>query len=217
MFSALPEKALKKICAIAKFERAGKKDIVFSEGQPVRGFYVILSGQVRLFKTGPNGRMQILHILGAPSSFAEALLFIPRYPATAQATKKTQLAFISTRSFEKLARSDIQVVLAVIASMGRWLKHTTDLIENLTLKNVSERLAGYVLALNAEKSGARTAPLTSPLSKTALAGLLGTTKETLSRTLKKFSHSKILLFRSSKIAILDRRKLEGIARSTTKL
>lgn len=214
LFNDLPPEYLEKILSAARFVRAARKETLFAEGTPSRGFYVILSGQVKVFKTGPEGKAQVLHILGAPASFAEASLFMPHYPATAQALRGTQLAFIDRRLFLRLAEKDIRLLLAIIASLSRWLGLMAERIESLTLRSASGRLAAYVLSLRAEAGpGAlgRAGTLRSPLSKTGLAGLLGTTKETISRTLNKLARSKVLLFRGRELRILDAAKLERIA------
>lgn len=203
-----------KLCSMARFMRAGRKEIILSEGETVHGFYVILSGQVRIFKTGSDGRMQVLHILGAPFSFAEAALFLPCFPATVQTTRRTQLAFINKGSFLKVLGSDRQMALSIISSLSFRLKHLTDTIESLTLMNVPARLAAHILALTPDPG--QTRGISSPFSKTALAGLLGTTKETLSRILKKLSRSRILLFRGRTILVLDRKRLEDIVRGSLK-
>ena len=210
LFGALSPEQLEKVLATARFVRVARKETIFAEGAPAKGFYVILSGEVKVFKTGPDGKAQILHILAAPASFAEASLFMPRYPATAQAGRGTQLAFIDRGLFLRLAETDKRLLLTVMVSLSRWLVHMTERIESLTLKSVPGRLAGYVLGLEPERKSQDR--LRSPLSKTSLAGLLGTTKETLSRTLRKFSRSRIMIFRGPEIRLLDRPRLERVAR-----
>lgn len=205
LFSGLPPDYLEKVVRASRFVRAGRKETLFAEGSPVEGFYVVLSGQVKVFKTGPDGKAQVLHILGAPMSFAEASLFMPRYPATAQAVRRSQLAFVDRALFLRLAERDHRLLLAIIASLSRWLAQMADRIESLTLKTVPGRLAGYVLSLKPEKGRLR-----SPLSKTALAGLLGTTKETLSRTLRRFDRT--LAIRGAEIRVLDKARLERLSR-----
>jgi CRP/FNR family transcriptional regulator len=214
MFSDIPEHVLSTICKAAKFVRAGRKEVIFTEGEVAAGFYVVLSGQVKLFKTGPDGRMQVLHILGAPASFAEAVLSLPVYPATAQATRKTQLAFIRKDAFIKLVQSNRRMSVSIIASLARWLRILSDKVETLTLRTVAGRLAGYILALDSGQRRKPTSTITLPLSKTALAGLLGTTKETLSRTLADLSHSGILRVKGSEIVIADRKGLERAAKES---
>ncbi|MBI4669795.1 MAG: Crp/Fnr family transcriptional regulator [Elusimicrobia bacterium] len=217
MFSGLSDQALSKICSIAAIKRFAKKEIIFYEGDPAGGFFVVLSGQIKIYKAAPDGKIQVLHILGAPSSFAEATMFMGRYPATAQAARKSKLAFFEKNLFLNLAEKDSRLVLSIIVSLSRWLQHMTNMIESLTLKSVPARLGAFVLELDSTAQKDAKGALPSPLSKTALAGLLGTTKETLSRMLQKFSKSRVFLFRGQAITILNRKKLEAVAQGLEKL
>ena len=94
LFAGLGEKDLRKIRAIASLRQVRKKEILFSEGEEARGFYVILSGKVKLYKISPEGKEQILHVVGAPDTFAEAALFLEgSYPAFAEVLSDSQLLF----------------------------------------------------------------------------------------------------------------------------
>ena len=94
LFAGLKEEDLKKIRAIASLKRVGKKEVLFSEGEEAKGFYVILSGKVKLYKISPEGKEQILHVVSPPDAFAEAALFLEgNYPAFAEALSDGQLLF----------------------------------------------------------------------------------------------------------------------------
>ena len=66
LFAGLTDKDLKGIRAIASYKRAGRKEILFADGEGAKGFYVILSGKVKLYKISPEGKEQILHRHGHP-------------------------------------------------------------------------------------------------------------------------------------------------------
>jgi len=94
LFAGLKEEDLKRIRAVALLKQVGKKQILFGEGEEARGFYVILSGKVKLYKISPEGKEQILHVVSAPDAFAEAALFLEgSYPAFAEALADSQLLF----------------------------------------------------------------------------------------------------------------------------
>jgi len=69
LFAGLKEEDLKKIRAIASLRQVGKKKVLFSEGEEAKGFYVILSGKVKIYKVSSEGKEQILHIVSAPDAF----------------------------------------------------------------------------------------------------------------------------------------------------
>jgi CRP-like cAMP-binding protein len=98
LFAGLKEEDLKRIRAIASLKQVKKKEILFSDGETAKGFYVILSGKMKLYKVSPEGKEQILHVVSAPDAFAEAALFLEgTYPAFAEALMDCQLLFFPKR------------------------------------------------------------------------------------------------------------------------
>ncbi|MGQ9647866.1 MAG: Crp/Fnr family transcriptional regulator [Thermodesulfobacteriota bacterium] len=214
LFAGLKEDDLKRIRAIASLKQMEKKQILFSEGEQARGFYVILSGRVKLFKVSPEGKEQILHIVNAPDAFAEAALFLEgTYPAFAEAMTDGQLLFFPRRDFVHLIEKNPQLSLNMIVSLSQYLKRFASLIEELSLKAVSSRIAKYLvdLSVRSSKEGKSPKEVQLDLSKTQLALKLGTISETLSRTLAKMKTKRIIDVKKDKIIILNREALEELA------
>jgi len=214
LFAGLKEEDLKKIKSIAIPKKMIKKMIIFSEGQEARGFYVLLSGKVKLFKIGPDGKEQILHIVYAPDAFAEAALFLEgTYPAFAEALTDGQLLFISGKEFIQLIEKNPKLSINMIVSLSQFLKKFTSLIEELSLKEVSSRVAKYLLdlSLNAGREGKDPTEIKLDLSKAQLASKLGTISETLSRTLGKLKAKGIIDVKKHTIKILNHKSLEELA------
>jgi CRP/FNR family transcriptional regulator, dissimilatory nitrate respiration regulator len=214
LFSELKEEDLKKIRAIALQKQVVKKGILFSEGEEAKGFYVILSGKVKLFKISPEGKEQILHVVSAPDAFAEAALFLEgKYPAFAEALSDSQLLFFPRREFIQLIERNPQLSINMIVSLSLFLKRFASLIEELSLKEVSARIAKYVIDLSTRgaKEGKDLKEVELDLSKTQLALKLGTISETLSRTLAKMKAKRIIDVQKNRILILNRETLEELA------
>jgi len=214
LFAGLKEEELKRMRAIASLRRIEKKEVLFSDGEEARGFYVILSGRVKLFKISPEGKEQILHIVSAPDAFAEAALFLEgTYPAFAEAMTDCQLLFFPKRDFIRLIEKNPQLSINMIVTLSHFLKRFASLIEELSLKEVSSRIAKYIvdLSMKSSKEGKSPKEVELDLSKTQLALKLGTISETLSRTLAKMRAKKIIEVKKNKIIILDRESLEELA------
>lgn len=214
LFAGLDDEDFRKIKGIALIKRVGKKRIVFSEGEPAKGFYVLLSGKVKLFKVSSEGKEQILHIVSAPDAFAEAALFLEgAYPAFAETLSECEMAFFPKRDFVSLVTRNPQLSLNMIVSLSHYLKKFSVLIEELSLKDVSSRVARYILdlSLKASKEGHGAAEVDLDVSKTQLALKLGTISETLSRTFAKLKAKGVIDVRRDRIRILDREALEQIA------
>ena len=214
LFAGLKEEDLKRIRAIASLRQIEKKEVLFSDGEETRGFYVILSGRVKLFKVSPEGKEQILHIVSAPDAFAEAALFLEgNYPAFAEAMTDCQLLYFPKRDFVQLIEKNPQLSINMIVTLSHYLKRFASLIEELSLKEVSSRIAKYIidLSMKSSKEGKSPKEVELDLSKTQLALKLGTISETLSRTLAKMKAKKIIDVKKNKIIILNREALEELA------
>jgi CRP/FNR family transcriptional regulator len=150
----------------------------------------------------------------APDAFAEAALFLGgTYPAFAEALTDTQLLFFPKRDFVQLIERNPQLSINMIVTLSQYLKRFTLLIEELSLKEVSARMAKHLidLSLKAVKEGKSPNDVELDLSKTQLASKLGTISETLSRTLAKMKAKKIIDVKRNRILILDRKGLEALA------
>jgi len=214
LFAGLKEEDLKKIRAIASLRQVGKKKVLFSEGEEAKGFYVILSGKVKIYKVSSEGKEQILHIVSAPDAFAEATLFLEGiYPAFAETLSDTQLLFFPKRDFIQLIQKNPQLSINMIVTLSHYLKRFALLIEELSLKEVSSRMAKYLidLSLKFSKEGKSPKEVELDLSKTQLASKLGTISETLSRTLAKMKTKGIIDVKKNKILILNREVLEELS------
>ena len=214
LFAGLKEDDLKRIRAIASLRQIEKKEVLFSDGEEAKGFYVILSGKVKLFKVSPEGKEQILHIVSAPDAFAEAALFLEgTYPAFAEAMTDSQLLYFPKRDFIQLIEKNPQLSINIIVTLSHFLKRFASLIEELSLKEVSSRVAKYVvdLSIKSSKEGKSPKEVELDLSKTQLALKLGTISETLSRTLAKMKAKRIIDVKKNKIVILNREALEELA------
>jgi len=214
LFAGLKDEDLKRVRAIAIPRQVSKKEVLFSEGEEAKGFYAILSGKVKLYKISLEGKEQILHVVSAPDAFAEAALFQEgSYPAFAEALSDSQLLYIPRRDFIQLIEKNPQLSINMIVSLSLYLRRFASLIEELSLKEVSSRIAKYLLDLSVKlsKEGKNPKEVELDLSKTQLASKLGTISETFSRTLGKMKGKGIIDVQGNKIVILDRKSLEELA------
>jgi len=214
LFAGLKTEELAKIRAIAVSKQVGKKHLLFTDGEEAKGFYVVLSGKVKVFKISPEGKEQILHVVTAPDAFAEAALFLEgTYPAFAETLSDCRLLFFSKREFIRVIEKNPQLSINMIVTLSQYLKRFALLIEELSLKEVSSRIAKHLLdlSLRLSKEGKSEDEVVLDLSKTQLALKLGTVSETLSRTLGKMKAKGMIDVKKNRILILNRDALEGLA------
>ncbi|GAB4258301.1 Crp/Fnr family transcriptional regulator [Deferrisoma sp.] len=209
LFAGLEPEQLERVRAIARLVEAKRRDVIFREGDPVEGIFVLLSGRVKLYRLGPDGREHILHVVRPGQTFAEAAVFMPGgYPAFAEALEKTRAIVLPKAAFLELLREEPAISLAMIAALSRYLRQFVDRIDDLSLKDVPARLARWFLATAREK-GREFWDL--DITKAELASQLGTAGETLSRTLRKFREAGWIEVRGRFVKILDREALERVA------
>jgi CRP/FNR family transcriptional regulator len=214
LFAGLGEDDLKKVRGISSLRQIVKKEVLFSDGEEAKGFYVILSGKVKLYKISSEGKEQILHVVSEPDAFAEAALFVEgSYPAFAEALTDSRILFIPKRDFIQLIEKNPRLSINMIVSLSHYLRRFASLIEELSLKEVSSRIAKYLidLSLRSSKEGKNPKEVELDLSKTQLASKLGTVGETLSRTLAKMKAKRIIDVKKNKVLILNRELLEELA------
>src|SRR3972149_3496495 len=145
LFFNLPPEDLSRIAGISSLRHCAKRETVFREGDRADGFYVVVSGSVKVFKPAEDGKEQVLHILKAGQSFAEATIFEGGvFPANAEALCDGDLLFLPKRPFIDLLEKNPKMALRVLGSLSKWLKRMTDLVENLALRDVEARLVFFV-------------------------------------------------------------------------
>ena len=216
LFEGLLPKQCTALGAIAIRKYYSKGQNFFAEGDEGIGFYIILSGKVKVFKLSPEGKEQIFHILEAPEPFAEAAVFAgEHYPACAQALAETIVLFFPRQKFLELISLQPSLALSMLALLSQRLRKLTMLVENLSLKEVPGRLAAYLLYLH-ERNGPSPV-IELEVSKNQMAGLLGTIPETLSRILKRMTDEKLIKADARTISILDLKGLIELAEGLRRL
>jgi CRP/FNR family transcriptional regulator len=214
LFSGLEDGEIAELGGISISKRYPKGALIFSEDEEAKGFYLVISGKVKIYKLSPEGKEQILHIISPGQTFAEAALFAgSTYPAFAESLTETRVLYFSKESFHQLIRKNPQISLNMIASLSDWLRKFVSLVEELSLKDVSARLSKYLMDLSAQsgRSSERGVEFELDINKSQLASQLGTISETLSRALKKLRDRRIIKVEGKKITILQKEALEDIS------
>jgi CRP-like cAMP-binding protein len=204
--SALAERAVEKTYS--------KGELLFSEGDECKGLFVVGRGAVKILKCSPSGREQSLDIQLPGTPVAELPLFDGgHYPASAQCVEDAELLFISRRDFESLVRQHPELAMAVIRSLGQRLRKMVTLVEELSLKEVSQRIARRLVTL-VEARGKKTptgVEIDLPFSQQELATQMGTVRELVSRTLGRFQSEDLIAVKGRRIIVHSVDALKEIA------
>jgi CRP/FNR family transcriptional regulator len=200
---------LNAIIDIIIIRTVSKGEILFFQGDPATGFYTLLSGSIRVYKASPDGKEYTLHIIRPGQMFAEAAIFGSEiYPANSMALEESVVAFFPKDSFINLIAESPQISLKMISALSGFVRDFNQQIEDLSLKEVSARLASYLLRKTKISGGEK---IVLDTSKSELANSLGTISETLSRNFKKLRELGIIEIDGKNITIIHPAKLKTIA------
>jgi CRP-like cAMP-binding protein len=194
------------LAAVASLRHVRKGTMLFVEGDSADGFYALVDGRVRVYKSSPDGREYTIHVIHPGQTFAEATAFGDHnYPANCSAIEDSTIAFFATEKFLNLLRISPEISLKIMASLSGFLREYNRLVEELSLKDVQARLASHLLEEYRSTPGE---VIYLRISKTELAKSLGTVSETLSRNFKKLAEMGVIEVNGNEIRVLDPERLQ---------
>lgn len=212
IFSGLSETELAFLAERTVPRRFSAGETVLAEGEDCAGLYVVQSGHVRIFKSSPGGREQVLSIEGPGSSVAELPVFDGgNYPASVTAVDDATLLFISKQDFQSLCLAYPEVSLKVLRVVGARLRRLVGIIEELSFTTVRHRLATFLVRL-AKTSGRETSAgieIILPANNQELASQIGTVRELISRNLSRFQAEGMLKIEGRNVTVTDLKTLEA--------
>jgi CRP-like cAMP-binding protein len=206
LFASLSEQEMHALCGRVSKRRFRRGELLFNEGDPCSGLYLVVSGKVRIFKLSPAGREQVLAVEGPGSSFAELPVFDGgKYPASASALEDTETLFISRKDFQSYCREHPDVTLKVLAVVGARLRRLVGIIEDLSFSTVRQRLISALLRASQESGSTTKHGVRVALTKSHqdLAAELGTVRELISRNLSRLQAEGLIEVDGRTIVIKD--------------
>ncbi|MDQ3198981.1 MAG: Crp/Fnr family transcriptional regulator [Verrucomicrobiota bacterium] len=211
LFTGLPAADIESVAFFAVTKHLAKDEYLFREGDPGRGFYVVQQGRIKVHRVNAAGKEQVIHVFGPGESFAEATLATAGgYPADARATEASAILLIPKSEFTDLLRRRPDLALRMLGSMSQHLRVLVGLLDDLTLKDMETRLANWLLQRCPRPVPESPVVVELDRTKRVLAAEMGTTSETLSRTLAKFRDQKLLNVKGSTITLTRPRALQNL-------
>jgi CRP-like cAMP-binding protein len=205
LFAALNDEQISELARVARRHRYDRDASIFFQGEPGDTFYVILSGQVKVSVSSPEGQEAILVMLDSGESFGEfALLDEQPRSATIETTTPTEVVSLRKDDFYRLIRQYPDIALALLRVLTKRLRDTDQLVQDAAFLDVGERLAKKLLLL-AETHGRTTergVELGLQLTQAELASMIGATRESVNKQLGAFRDRGILAVDRQRITIL---------------
>jgi len=212
IFSGLTETELNGLVQCVTPRQYSPGELVFCEGEPCVGLYVVERGHVRVFKTSSSGREQVLAIDGPGNSVAEIPVFDGGvYPASGAAVDDVTLLFIGKQDFQTLCLGYPHVALKVLRVVGARLRRLVGIIEELSFTTVRHRLVSLLLRL-AQCEGRKTddgMEFLLPASHQEIASQIGTVRELVSRNLSRLQSEGLVKVEGRIVVVRDLKLLES--------
>lgn len=209
LFCGLTPESFEKIAELARTARFSRGQMIFREGQPCPGIYVVGRGAVRVFKVAPNGKEHVLHFARAGMTFAEvAAIGQFNCPAHADVAEDAVCALIPAAGFRRLINSDHGFCIEMMVGMSKWVHRLVGLLEDLVLRDATARVARHLIQSD-DTRGQGVFAL--PMRKKDLASHLNLTSETLSRTLHRLVDCGLIERHEHRIRICEPDKLQEVA------
>jgi CRP-like cAMP-binding protein len=211
LFQGVPAEKLKALAERAIYRTYKAGEMFIGETDPAHAFYVIITGQVKLYKSSPDGREQTLNLLGPGDPFGMCTAFaVDPFPANAMALEESGILLVPGPVMEAVAMKEPRLLVNIIQILSARLRESMTLIESLSLKEIPQRLASFLIhALSRGGQGMNRLELT--VTQRELAKILGATPEALSRGIRKMSNAGVLAVDGRSIRILDREALGELA------
>lgn len=183
-------------------------EIIFREGGIPTGIFYVKAGRVKKYKATVRGGEQIFYVCGEGELLGyHALLGEEFYPDSAATIEDSEITFIPKESFLSVLRNSLILSNKLLKALGHEFSLFINSITNLATKTVRERLAFNLLILEEKfkSSGKSDGPSEINMSRTDLANMVGTAKETLVRLLQEFKRDKLIQTSGRTIRLTDRK------------
>lgn len=215
LFQDLSPEQRSRLAEYAVVKHFVRDHTVFVAGAPADGLYALKSGLIKIVRYSPDGKEAVLHLVRPGQLFAEVPVFRGgNFPACAVTVEASVIVFIPRNDLLRMAQEDPEFSLALLAALSLRLHELVGQIERLNVLEASQRLAAYILYMS-EMNGGR--PFELDVSRSLLASMLGSARETLSRSLTRLKEAGAIALDGRRLEVLDADYLRDVASGVQKL
>jgi CRP-like cAMP-binding protein len=192
-----------------------RRQVLYYEGAPVQGVYCVQSGEVKIYKTGLEGKQHILRMMRGGDVLAlEDVFYNKHYSSSAEMIDEGKVCFIAGDVFLDIIRAHPDTALTVMKALATEVVASEEERVDLAQNSVRERMARLLTVLSHSHGtpSAKGVQIHLPLSREEMAEMIGTASETAMRLLKEFRDDRLVEVEGRKILVLDEEKLRRAAR-----
>lgn len=192
--SGLKDKELHLIAMIASLKKFSRNEYLFRISEPVRSFFIMREGTVKLFKTSSDGRELVIKIMHSGNYFCSAPIYGGGYySVNAKVLEDSSIIIIPALEFKTLIKREIgELGLSIILGLCEKIRHLSNFIEELSFNNVEQRIAKAILNM-AEERKPHENIVALAITHQEIASITGTVREVVSRIMLKFKKNGIIV------------------------
>jgi CRP/FNR family transcriptional regulator, anaerobic regulatory protein len=215
IFQALPAEGLEELGEAMRHRHVEKGELLAAAGEPVAHLMVVARGRLKLAHTSRSGREQVVRILGPGEFLGEMALFAPaRHEGDLIAVEDADVCLVPRAAMQAVLARHHTVALRLLEALAQRLAEAEQLIADLGLRDVGQRLAAELLRLaetgEVAPDGGVLVHIPAPWAE--LAFRLGTTPESLSRRLKAMTDQALIAQTGTRTVLLrDLKRLRKVA------
>jgi CRP/FNR family cyclic AMP-dependent transcriptional regulator len=209
LFAELSDEEIERVADLARERAYPKGSVILFEDDPGDALYVVATGSVKVVLIGEDGREVILSVLKEGDFFGEMAL-IDDEPRSAHviAMEDSNLLVLRREDFQHRLREAPGMAVGLLHALSRRLREADDKIGGLVLQDVNGRVATLLLRMADENDGVH---ITRRLTHHTIAQMVGSSRETVSRTMRELAERNLIEVTRTAVTIRDRRALEAAA------
>ncbi len=205
LFAGLSREDLACVAVVTVERHYDRGDIILLEGTPGGALHYVRSGLIKVFKTSPEGKEQVLRLIAPGHTFNDvpALDGGPN-PASAAAMEPSVVYVIGRAELHRLILERPGVAEAAVRSLAGALRHLVTLVEDLSFRHVTERVAKILLD---QEEAVAHGQAPHRLTQQEMAAMAGTAREMVGRALKELETAGAIELRQGRVVVLDHERL----------
>ena len=215
-FRDLDITAKKDLQPFLKLKSFTSKEMLYNEGDSCKNLYILLSGEVKIYKSMHSGKHQIHKLVHIPGDLIACDdLFLEHHGSSAESITDVGTCYINRNEFLKHLNKNSDISTAMMRFMSRNINSYIRHIANLGQKNALARVASYIFFLYEThlEQHLESSLLHNSLSRIELSEMLGVTQRTLIRSLKQLEENKLITITKNGFLVLDIEKLKILSES----
>ncbi|HET9980091.1 MAG TPA: Crp/Fnr family transcriptional regulator [Ktedonobacterales bacterium] len=212
LFAPLSDEDMAHVAAVTVERRYDRGDIIILEGDRGGALYFVESGLIKVFKSSPEGKEQVLRLIEPGRTFNDvpALDGGPN-PASAAALEASVVYATGGAELRRLIAERPGVALATVGALAGALRHLVALVEDLSFRHVTARIAKILLEQSDAQDAGQEGKPAHRLTQQEMAAMAGTAREMVGRALKELESAGAIRIQRGRITVVNRDRLRLLA------